>query len=346
MPPSIGVEHKALPRVRISATFQAGAPTAEDEEEDLEDKSSEYSDVMQQRMGSSLTYCHEDGVNFAHVLDNLMVGSCLQTRDDVDRLADDEGVGAIVNLQEDSDMAYFDLDLEPIRQRCAERGDVAHNRFPIRDFDPFDLRRKLAGAVQLVADQVAHLEGTGRKVYIHCTAGLGRAPATALAYMYWCRGFSLEDAISTFMAVRPCNPRIVAIRQATLDLLVDGTALTPVRIAVSRSFGATSLQIAGLDVGWGQQIDMQYDPDTHRYVVTRSLPPGRYPYKFIMDGRWTYSADHPTFTEGDHTNNYVDVISTSTDPAAEEARERLLSESGTLTSGERQKIEALFGVSN
>ncbi len=61
--------------------------------------------------------------------------------------------------------------------------------------------------------------------------------------MYWCRGFSLEDAISTFMAVRPCNPRIVAIRQATLDLLVDGTALTPVRIAVSRSFGATSLQV-------------------------------------------------------------------------------------------------------
>lgn len=85
MAPSIGVEHKALPRVRISATFQAGAPTAEDEEEDLEDKSSEYSDVMKQRMGSSLTYRHEDGVNFAHVLDNLMVGSCLQTRDDVDR---------------------------------------------------------------------------------------------------------------------------------------------------------------------------------------------------------------------------------------------------------------------
>lgn len=68
-------------------------------------------------------------------------------------------------------MAYFDLDLEPIRQRCLERGDVAHNRYPIRDFDPFDLRRKLAGAVQLVADQARQLQGTGKKVYIHCTAG-------------------------------------------------------------------------------------------------------------------------------------------------------------------------------
>ncbi|KAK9909066.1 hypothetical protein WJX75_006695 [Coccomyxa subellipsoidea] len=297
-------------------------------------------------MGSSLTYCHEDGINFALVLDNLIVGSCLQTAKDVDRLADEEGVGAIVNLQEDSDMDYFSLDLEPIRQRCIERGDVAHNRYPIRDFDPFDLRRKLAGAVQLVADQAGHLQGTGKKVYIHCTAGLGRAPATALAYMYWCCGFSLQDAISTFMAVRPCNPRIVAIRQASVDLLVDGTALTPVRIAVSRTFGATSLQIAGLDVGWGQQIDMDYDTKTHRHVVTRSLPPGRYPYKFIMDGHWTYSADHPTFTEGDHTNNYVDVSSTTTSPAADEARERLMSETGSLIPEERQKLETLFGVKN
>ena len=61
------------------------------------------------------------------------------------RLAEQESVGAIVNLQEDSDMAYFDLDLAPIRARCAERGDVAHARFSIRDFDAFDLRMKLPG---------------------------------------------------------------------------------------------------------------------------------------------------------------------------------------------------------
>lgn len=54
-------------------------------EEDEEAKSDEYSDVMQQRMGGSLSYRHEDGINFADILDDLMVGSCLQTPEDVDR---------------------------------------------------------------------------------------------------------------------------------------------------------------------------------------------------------------------------------------------------------------------
>ncbi len=36
-------------------------------------------------MGSTLTYRHEKGMNFAHVLDDLIVGSCLQTPEDLDR---------------------------------------------------------------------------------------------------------------------------------------------------------------------------------------------------------------------------------------------------------------------
>lgn len=50
--------------------------------------------------------------------------------------------------------------------------------------------------------------------------------------------------------------------------------------------------------------------------------------------------------EGDHTNNYVDVISTTTSPAADKARERLMSETGSLTPDERQKLETMFGVTH
>ena len=50
-----------------------------------EKKSDEYSKEMQTKMGSSLKYRHEDGMNFAHVLDDLIVGSCLQSPQDLDR---------------------------------------------------------------------------------------------------------------------------------------------------------------------------------------------------------------------------------------------------------------------
>lgn len=48
-------------------------------------------------------------------------------------------------------------------------------------------------------------------------------------------------------------------------------------------------------MGWGQQLDLQREPGSGRWVLRRELPPGRFPFKFIVDGRWTCSADHPTF---------------------------------------------------
>lgn len=55
-----------------------------------------------------------------------------------------------------------------------------------------------------------------------------------------------------------------------------------------------SQQVAGLDIGWGNKLDLEWDPQTKRRVLRRELPPGRYPYKFVYGDRWTYSADHPT----------------------------------------------------
>lgn len=79
-----------------------------------------------------------------------------------------------------------------------------------RDFDPFSLRINLLGAVREVAD--AFHTGRG-KVYIHCTAGMGRAPALALAYMFWCRGWELQAAYQQLHSVRPCNPKLVRARE-------------------------------------------------------------------------------------------------------------------------------------
>ena len=87
-------------------------------------------------------------------------------------------------------------------------------------------------------------EGKGR-VYVHCTAGLGRAPAVSIAYMYWfcdmnvsfkkksystslprkffndlilCVSKQLNIAYDTLVSKRPCGPNKGAIRGATYDL--------------------------------------------------------------------------------------------------------------------------------
>lgn len=49
---------------------------------DVEELSEHYTDVMRERMGSAvLTYRHEDGTNYTRILDDLIVGSCLQASD-------------------------------------------------------------------------------------------------------------------------------------------------------------------------------------------------------------------------------------------------------------------------
>ncbi|KAF8081136.1 hypothetical protein N665_0903s0017 [Sinapis alba] len=84
-----------------------------------------------------------------------------------------------------------------------------------KDFDPLSLRSQLAKAVSSLEWAVS--EGKGR-VYVHCTAGLGRAPAVSIAYMYWFCDMNLNTAYDALVSKRPCGPNKGAIRGATYDL--------------------------------------------------------------------------------------------------------------------------------
>lgn len=75
-------------------------------------------------------------------------------------------MGTILSLQEDSDMAYFGLDLAPILAACAGR--IDHVRRPLRDFDAHSLRMGLPAAVAALQRSMQRQGGTA---YIHCTAG-------------------------------------------------------------------------------------------------------------------------------------------------------------------------------
>mmetsp|Transcript_7220 Transcript_7220/g.18554 ORF Transcript_7220/g.18554 Transcript_7220/m.18554 type:complete len:371 (-) Transcript_7220:389-1501(-) len=318
---------------------EALAAAAEVEEEEA--KSDAYSDAMQKRMGGSLQYRHEDGINWAYVLPDVIVGSCPQSAADVDRLVEEENVGVIFCLQEDKDAEYFGFAISDIKARCEERGDVTHVRCPVADFDPFSLRLNLPDGVAALA--AAHAAaGPGRPAYIHCTAGLGRAPGTALAYMYWTRGLRLMEAHAMLMEVRPCHPKLEAIKEATCDLLFQGSR-QPVALCVYR-WGTTSrIQVSGLDVGWGEMLDLEFDAARRCFVLERELLPGKYPYKFICDGVWGYSADHPTFFDGEHTNNYI-MVPSNADEQQRRDRERLMSADPHLSSDEAAAIRSSLGL--
>jgi len=237
---------------------------------------------MSKAMNATLTYDHSLGMNYTRILDDLIVGSCLQKPTDVEHL-EREGVTTVLQLQEDSDLEYFSLDNAPIRDRCAA-GPIQHIRHAVRDFDPYSLRRRLPEAVALIAQSAARpAAGT---TYIHCTAGLGRAPATALAWMWWFKGIPLDEAYAQLTSLRPCKPRADSIREAAVDLLYGNDPIDVTIALRRRDAGASDVRIAGIDVGWGQSVPLVgiWDRKTPRafrlslsYVLRASCfapPPG------------------------------------------------------------------------
>lgn len=94
-------------------------------------------------------------------------------------------------------------------------------------------------------------------------------------------------------------------------------------------------------MGWYNRVALSRVPGTgDTWAVTRDLLPGKYSYKFVMDGTWSYDADLPTFVDGDNVNNYEDVYAAGLSEAAEAARKRILADGGVLTAAEQERLLA------
>ncbi|KAH9314753.1 hypothetical protein KI387_023380 [Taxus chinensis] len=176
-------------------------------------KTDQYNEEMQRRMRNPYEYHHDLGMHYTRITPNLIVGSQPQSVEDIDKLKEEEGVSAILNLQQDTDVAYWGIDLASIVRRCNELG-IRHMRRPAQDFDPDSLRKILPKAVSSLQWAISK----GGTVYVHCTAGLGRAPAVAIAYLFWFCDMDLNLAYNMVTSKRPCGPKRDAIRGATYDL--------------------------------------------------------------------------------------------------------------------------------
>ena len=151
-------------------------------------------------------------IHYNTILHDIFVGTCPQDSDDIDELREVPRITAVLNLQTDSDMQAWGLDWAHVSGHY-KACDMDLARVPIVDFDPIDLRKELANGV----DALDRLVKQEHCVYIHCTAGIGRAPAVVIAWLAWCRDWQLDEAISFVKQRRVCSPAVEAIREATRD---------------------------------------------------------------------------------------------------------------------------------
>ncbi|KAM3316665.1 hypothetical protein ACQJBY_034669 [Aegilops geniculata] len=316
----------------------SGTSTSSAENSALEpgaDKSDTYSTNMTQAMGAVLTYRHELGMNYNFICPDLIVGSCLQTPSDVDKLRE-IGVKTVFCLQQDPDLEYFGVDIRAIQDYCLECKDIEHCREEVRDFDAFDLRLRLPAVISKLYKLASH---NGGITYIHCTAGLGRAPAVALAYMFWILGYNLNEGHQLLQSKRPSFPKLEAIKLATADIL---TGLSKNCITLKWKNGScSSVEISGLDIGWGQKIPLAYDEEKKAWFLERELPEGRYEYKYVVDGNWVCN-EHEMKTKPNadgHVNNYIQVARDGTSDEEKAMRERLTGPDPDLTKEERLMIK-------
>lgn len=144
--------------------------------------------------------------DFSRISAGLIIGEYPRATD-IGWLASHHGVSAIVNLQDDEDLGAKGLDLQALRAASMQYG-VEFRHFPVPDYDADGLGAQLGPVLSTLAE----LETAGHVIYVHCNAGLNRAPTVVVAYLHQRDGISLEEACALVKSVRACGPYMQLLR--------------------------------------------------------------------------------------------------------------------------------------
>lgn len=152
------------------------------------------------------------GMKFDEVPPDMFIGPYPQTVDDID-LIHKAGATAIFNVQTDQDFHHRGIQWHVLMARYNAL-DIEVCRYPITDFDATSLHSRLLGAAKLIDDLISR----GKQVYIHCTAGMGRAPAVAVAYLCWAKNWDLDEAVAHVKKYRTVAvPNVPVLRRALAE---------------------------------------------------------------------------------------------------------------------------------
>ena len=104
---------------------------------------------------------------------------------------------------------------------CQAAGSLAKSQRGLRRLSAGAAGDELARLVKVAAEgvhslvQEAEAKNQAPRVYIHCTAGMGRAPAVACVYLVLHKGFKLNDALDHCKRHRNvCAPNWSAMENA------------------------------------------------------------------------------------------------------------------------------------
>jgi protein-tyrosine phosphatase len=136
----------------------------------------------------------------AEITRHLLIGEYLHPND-IGWLKESFHVTAVHNLQDDDDLRLHGLDLQAVRAECDANG-IRFVRTPIQDGSADAMGERLRVAL----DDLHALIADGRRVYVHCNAGLNRAPTLVIGYLRAHGKMSLDEAVAHVKKHRACGP--------------------------------------------------------------------------------------------------------------------------------------------
>ena len=141
------------------------------------------------------------------ISDELLIGE-YPSHADIAWLKDTYGITAVHNLQDDEDLRLNGLDDRRLSAEYAAHG-IDYVRTPIPDGSADAMAEQLEAALHDLRDLV----GSGSRVYLHCNAGMNRAPTLAIAFLRAYRKMSLDEALAMVKKRRACGPFMTVLEE-------------------------------------------------------------------------------------------------------------------------------------
>ncbi len=149
-------------------------------------------------------------MSISQISAQVLVGSSPKDVGDVRELHEKYAINNVLSLQTDADLRVRGINIELLEKHYQSR-EISFARFAIDDVDAQDMANKIIHPIK----HLGNLVQQGKKIYVHCNAGICRATSTVLGYLYLYEGMDLTEGLNFIRAKRPiANPYISAVCEA------------------------------------------------------------------------------------------------------------------------------------